>query len=84
MTGENLLPQRTRRTQREFEAQRLMAGLLLGFYGTIEVVPILLGQSGRALGNRVWKSRRPTHSGLIVIRTMEETIAPRFLTQAFP
>jgi len=40
--------------------------------------------SGRALGNLVWKSSTPTHSGVIVTRTIDETIFPIRATQACP
>src|SRR5579872_476656 len=41
-------------------------------------------QSGRALGNRVWKSNNPTHSGVTETRTMDETILPICDTHACP
>src|ERR1700730_16631291 len=40
--------------------------------------------SGKALGKRVWKSSRPTQSGVIVIRTMDGTICSSCATQALP
>jgi len=41
-------------------------------------------QDDRALGKRVWKSSRPTHSGVTVIRTMFEIMLRSFSTQALP
>lgn len=52
--------------------------------GAFDFVGARIAQSGRALGKRVWKSRRPTHSGVIVMRTMDEIMEARLFTQAFP
>ena len=41
-------------------------------------------QPANALGNRFWKSSRPTHWGVIVMRTIEEIIVRSWLTQACP
>jgi hypothetical protein len=41
-------------------------------------------QDDKALGKRVWKSSRPTHSGVTVMRTMLEIIVPSRSTQAWP
>lgn len=43
-----------------------------------------LRYNGRALGNRVWKSSNPTHSGVTVTRTIEEIILPICSTHAGP
>lgn len=36
-----------------------------------------------ALGNRVWKSSRPAHCGVMVMRTIEETTPRNWLSQPF-
>jgi len=40
------------------------------------------GQCDSALGNRVWKSSCPTHFGVILTRTMDETVLLNCATQA--
>jgi hypothetical protein len=41
-------------------------------------------QPASALGKRVWKSRRPTHSGVMVMRTTEEIKLRKWLTSPGP
>src|SRR5215470_1609886 len=57
---------------------------LNGGMGIDAKVPETSNQCDSALGSRVWKSSSPTHFGVIVTLTMEETLLHNCATQAWP